>query len=214
MPRFNLREFSTPAYAPYIPEAPVEERPAQKVADLLYFMHTLPWFSESEEEDDDVDSYNENMENSQAQRDEHEDTMRESVKTHEDKKMDGYEPTDFDYDTAATLYNEDPNNVTRNPSEVEQKERIDSNPLGSRAGGDRGVNEHPFLPEYREKVRQEALQELMNDPKASANPMGRKKGGYMDNGTEDTSGAAGNMEEALADAARKRMEGYAPVYRR
>ena len=141
MPRFNLREFSTPAYAPYIPEAPVEERPAQKVADLLYFMHTLPWFSESEDEDDDVNSYNENMENSQAQKDEHEATMRESVKTAEDKKMDGYEPTDFDYDTAATLYNKDPNNVTRNPSEVEQEERIASNPLGSKAGGNRGPQE-------------------------------------------------------------------------
>ncbi len=128
--------------------------------------------------------------------------------------MDGYTPTEFDYDTAATLYNKDPDNVTRNPSEVEQEKRIDSNPLGSRAGGDRGANEHPFLPEYREKVRQEALQELMNDPKASANPMGRKKGGYMDDGTKDTSGATGDMGEALSEAARKRMEGYSPVYRR
>lgn len=140
MPRFNLREFSTPAYAPYIPEAPVEERPAQKVADLLYFMHTLPWFSESED-DEEVNSYNENMENSQAQKPEHEKTMRESVKTIEDKKMDGYTPTDFDYDTAATLYNMDPNNVVRNPSEVERKKRIDMNPLGSRAGGNRGPQE-------------------------------------------------------------------------
>lgn len=135
MPRFSLREFSVPQYAGYIPENTVEERPAQKVADLLYFMHTLPWFSESE--DDDENTYNENMENSQAQKPEHEDTMRESVKTREDKKMEGYTPTDFDYDTAATLYNEDPNNVVRIPSE----ERIASNPLGSRAGGNRGPQE-------------------------------------------------------------------------
>lgn len=140
MPRFTLREFSTPTYAPYIPENTVEERPAQKVADLLYFMHTLPWFSESED-DEEENSYNENMENSQAQKPEHEGTMRESVKTREDKKMDGYTPTDFDYDTAATLYNEDSDNVTRNPSEVEREERIDSNPLGSRAGGNRGPQE-------------------------------------------------------------------------
>lgn len=141
MPRFNLREFSVPQYAGYIPENTVEERPAQKVADLLYFMHTLPWFSESEDDEEEENSYNENMENSQAQKDEHEDTMRESVKTREDKKMEGYEPTDFDYDTAATLYNEDPNNVTRNPAEVEQEQRIASNPLGSRAGGNRGPQE-------------------------------------------------------------------------
>ena len=139
MPRFNLREFSVPEYAGYIPENTVEERPAQKVSDLLYFMHTLPWFSESEDEE--VNSYNENMENSQAQKEEHEDTMRKSVKTREDKKMEGYTPTDFDYDTAATLYNEDPNNVTRNPSEGEQEKRIASNPLGSRAGGNRGPQE-------------------------------------------------------------------------
>ena len=210
MPRLGLREFSVPQYAGYIPENTVEERPAQKVADLLYFMHTLPWFSESDDEDDEANSYNENMENSQAQNEAHEDTMRESVKTREDKKMEGYTPTDFDYDTAATLYNEDPNNVTRSPSET----RIDSNPLGSRTGGNRGPNEHPFLPEYREKVRQEDLQALMNDPKASANPMGRKEGGYADVEVADTSGSTGDMEEALAAAARKRMEGYAPVYRR
>lgn len=140
MPRFTLREFSTPTYAPYIPENTVEERPAQKVADLLYFMHTLPWFSESDDEEDE-NTYNENMENSQAQKEEHEDTMRDSVKTVEDKKMDGYEPTDFDYDTAATLYNKDTSNVTRNPSETEREKRVDSNPLGSKVGGNRGPQE-------------------------------------------------------------------------
>ena len=95
MPRFTLREFSTPTYAPYIPEAPVEERPAQKVADLLYFMHTLPWFSESEDEKSqketkekavkDMDGYTPDL-------DAQDEMAKEGETRHAENLMEGYYP--------------------------------------------------------------------------------------------------------------------------
>lgn len=93
MPRFNLREFSTPAYAPYIPEAPVEERPAQKVADLLYFMHTLPWFSESEDEDTErATEASSKMEGYTPDVEAHEAMENEGAARHAENLMEGYYP--------------------------------------------------------------------------------------------------------------------------
>lgn len=121
MARFALREFSTPQYADFIPVTPMEERPVEQIEKFMTFLEELPWFKK---EEDEHDSYNENMENSQAQKPEHEKTMRESVKTREDKKMEGY--------------NKDKANIVRDPKEVEREQRVSEIPLGAKSGGDRG----------------------------------------------------------------------------
>jgi hypothetical protein len=149
MARFALREFSTPQYADFIPVTPMEERPVEQIEKFMTFLEELPWFKK---EEDERDSYNENMENSQAQKPEHEKTMRESVKTREDKKMEGYEPTDFDYGEASELYNEDKANIVRDPKEVEREQRVSEIPLGAKSGGDRGPSSVPVVDEMEQAL--------------------------------------------------------------
>lgn len=158
MARFALREFATPHYAEFIPVTPMEERPVEQIEKFMTFLNEIPWFPKKEEGEDSSTKYNENMENSQAEKPEHEQTMRESVKTREDKKMEGYTPNDFDYGEASELYNKDASNVTRDPRE----QRIAENPLGSRAGGDRGPAEtgpdieQALLDAYRKRISDDA----------------------------------------------------------
>lgn len=149
MPRFNLREFSVPQYAGYIPENTVEERPAQKVADLLYFMHTLPWFSESEDEKKQremKEKYEKDMEEYTPDLDAQDEMAKEAEVRHAENIMDGYTP--------------DPNETVEPSPDVQvgspqqmldyeqdlfgqeledaRKKRLEGNKLGSVTGGNRG----------------------------------------------------------------------------
>ena len=44
MPRLTLQHYEIPNYAQVIPNKPRSERPIQKIADLLYVLHGIPWF--------------------------------------------------------------------------------------------------------------------------------------------------------------------------
>lgn len=44
MPRLTLKQFQMPDYASQVPDVPRSERPLQKIADLLYVLHNVPWF--------------------------------------------------------------------------------------------------------------------------------------------------------------------------
>lgn len=131
MPRFTLRQFSTPAYAPYIPENTVEERPAQKVADLLYFMHTLPWFSESDDENDKATTAAKNMEGYTPDLDAQEEMAKEAETRHAENQMEGYRPDEESVSEPDTeLYGEDYEKVrdfdkdTATPEEVIEMQKI------------------------------------------------------------------------------------------
>ena len=43
MPRLSLQHYEIPNYAQVIPNKPRSERPIQKIADLLYVLHGIPW---------------------------------------------------------------------------------------------------------------------------------------------------------------------------
>lgn len=149
MPRFTLREFSIPQYAGYIPENTVEERPAQKVSDLLYFMHTLPWFSESEDEQkqrETKEKAEKDMEGYTPDLDAQDEMAKEAEVRHAENLMDGYTP--------------DPNETVESSPDVQvgspqqmldyeqdlfgqeledaRKKRLEQNKLGSVTGGNRG----------------------------------------------------------------------------
>lgn len=131
MPRFTLRQFSTPTYAPYIPEAPVEERPAQKVADLLYFMHTLPWFSESDDENDEAKTASKNMEGYIPDLDAQDEMAKEAETRHAENQMEGYQPDEASVsEPDAELYGEDYEKVrdfdkdTATPEEIVEMQKI------------------------------------------------------------------------------------------
>lgn len=146
MPRFTLRKFSTPTYAPYIPENTVEERPAQKVADLLYFMHTLPWFSESDDENNEAKTAAKNMEGYTPDLDAQEEMAKEAEVRHAENLMDGYTP-----DPSETV-EPSPDVEVGSPQQMldyeqrlfgegleeARKKRLETNKLGSVTGGNRG----------------------------------------------------------------------------
>lgn len=112
MPRFTLRNFSTPTYAPYIPENTVEERPAQKVTDLLYFMHTLPWFSESEDEKkrrELKEKYEKDMEEYTPDLDAQDEMAKEAETRHAENQMEGYYPEEATQTPTVEESDYDPN---------------------------------------------------------------------------------------------------------
>jgi hypothetical protein len=49
MPRITLKQFQMPDYASQVPNVPRSERPVQKIADLLYILHGVPWFKKKQE---------------------------------------------------------------------------------------------------------------------------------------------------------------------
>jgi len=49
MPRITLKQFQMPDYASQVPNVPRSERPVQKIADLLYVLHGVPWFKKKQE---------------------------------------------------------------------------------------------------------------------------------------------------------------------
>lgn len=49
MPRLTLKQFQMPDYASQVPDVPRSERPLQKIADLLYVLHNVPWFKKKQE---------------------------------------------------------------------------------------------------------------------------------------------------------------------
>lgn len=49
MPRLTLRQFQMPDYASQVPDIPRSERPIQKLADLLYILHNVPWFKKKDD---------------------------------------------------------------------------------------------------------------------------------------------------------------------
>ena len=49
MPRLTLQHYDIPNYAQMIPNKPRSERPIQKIADLLYVLHGIPWFKKKME---------------------------------------------------------------------------------------------------------------------------------------------------------------------
>lgn len=49
MPRLTLQHYEIPNYAQVIPNKPRSERPIQKIADLLYVLHGIPWFKKKME---------------------------------------------------------------------------------------------------------------------------------------------------------------------
>lgn len=49
MPRLTLKQFQMPDYASQVPDVPRSERPLQKIADLLYVLHNVPWFKKKRE---------------------------------------------------------------------------------------------------------------------------------------------------------------------
>lgn len=131
MPRFNLREFSTPAYAQYIPVNTVEERPAQKVADLLYFMNTLPWFSKSDDENGDATTAAKNMEGYTPDLDAQEEMAKEAETRHAENLMEGYRPDEAQVaEPDIELYGKDYTKVrdfdtaTATPEEIVEIQKI------------------------------------------------------------------------------------------
>lgn len=149
MPRFSLREFSVPQYAGYIPENTVEERPAQKVSDLLYFMHTLPWFSESEdgtEQSKPKEKAEKDMEGYTPDLDAQDEMAKEAEVRHAENIMDGYTP-----DPSETI-DPSPDVKLGSPQQMldyeqdlfgqeledARKKRLERNTLGSVTGGNRG----------------------------------------------------------------------------
>lgn len=52
MPRLTLQHYDIPNYAQMIPNKPRSERPIQKIADLLYVLHGIPWFKKKMEGSD------------------------------------------------------------------------------------------------------------------------------------------------------------------
>lgn len=134
MPRFSLREFSVPQYAGYIPENTVEERPAQKVADLLYFMHTLPWFSESEDEKtqrEAKEKAEKNMEGYTPDLDAQDEMAKEAESRHAENLTEGYQPDEASVsEPDAELYGEDYAKVrdfdkaTATPEEIVEMQKI------------------------------------------------------------------------------------------
>jgi hypothetical protein len=48
MPRITLKQFQMPDYASQVPNVPRSERPVQKIADLLYVLHGVPWFKKKQ----------------------------------------------------------------------------------------------------------------------------------------------------------------------
>lgn len=149
MPRFSLREFSVPQYAGYIPENTVEERPAQKVADLLYFMHTLPWFSESEEEKkqrEAKEKAEKDMEGYTPDLDAQDEMAKEAEVRHAENIMDGYTPDPSETEqTSKYVKVGNPQQILEQEQESfgqeledARKKRLEGNKLGSVTGGNRG----------------------------------------------------------------------------
>ena len=55
MPRLTLQHYDIPKYAQMIPNKPRSERPIQKIADLLYVLHGIPWFKKKMKSGDGLD---------------------------------------------------------------------------------------------------------------------------------------------------------------
>lgn len=84
MPRFSLREFSTPDYRGSLPAYDPNNAFWPRISAFAKMLHDISW----EEDDDDYDDGTGRTEEERAS--DFEQNARYNVKTREDKKMDGY----------------------------------------------------------------------------------------------------------------------------
>lgn len=95
MPRFGLKEFSTPNFAGYMPTEDVQERPLHKIQDMMAFLNTVPWFKKSDK-DKASEKAAKDMEDYTPDVDEQENIQNENAGRLETERMSNYVQTEAD----------------------------------------------------------------------------------------------------------------------